>query len=53
LGRFNTPEEVDYTVGRIVEEVRRLRDLAPLYKAHRAKLQRLRQIETNVEQQVS
>jgi cysteine desulfurase len=48
LGRFNTPEEVDYTVGRIVEEVRRLRDLAPLYKAHRAKLQRLRQIETNV-----
>jgi len=37
LGRFNTVEEVDYTVERVVEEVRRLRELSPLYKAKRAK----------------
>jgi cysteine desulfurase len=33
LGRFNTVEEVDYTIGRVVEEVRRLRALSPRYKA--------------------
>jgi cysteine desulfurase len=37
LGRFNTEEEVDYTVRRVVEEVRRLRKLSPLYKTRRAK----------------
>jgi len=37
LGRFNTVEEVDYTVERVVKEVRRLRELSPLYKAKRAK----------------
>jgi cysteine desulfurase len=37
LGRFNTEEEVDYTVRRVVEEVRRLRELSALYKARRAK----------------
>ena len=35
LGRFNTEEEVDYTVRRVVEEVRRLRGLSPLYKARK------------------
>jgi cysteine desulfurase len=33
LGRFNTAEEVDYVVGRVVEVVSRLRDLSPLYEA--------------------
>jgi cysteine desulfurase len=33
LGRFNTVEEVDYTAARVVEEVRRLRELSPLYKS--------------------
>ncbi len=33
LGRFNTEEEIDYTVGRVAEEVTRLRKLSPLYAA--------------------
>jgi cysteine desulfurase len=32
VGRFNTDEEVDYVVDRVVSEVRRLRDLSPLYE---------------------
>ncbi|MEK6600319.1 MAG: IscS subfamily cysteine desulfurase [Candidatus Binatota bacterium] len=36
LGRFNTDEEVDYTIRRVVEEVTRLRKLSPLYESARA-----------------
>ena len=32
LGRFNTEEEVDYVADRVVSEVKRLRDLSPLYE---------------------
>jgi cysteine desulfurase len=32
LGRFNTQEDVDYVIDRVVTEVRRLRDLSPLYE---------------------
>lgn len=32
LGRFNTEEDVDYVLERVVSEVRRLRDLSPLYE---------------------
>lgn len=32
LGRFNTEEEVDAVVERVVHEVRRLRDMSPLYE---------------------
>ncbi|HEV7732435.1 MAG TPA: IscS subfamily cysteine desulfurase [Candidatus Binatia bacterium] len=32
LGRFNTVEDVDYVAERVVNEVRRLRDLSPLYE---------------------
>jgi cysteine desulfurase len=32
IGRFNTEEEVDYVADRVIETVRRLRDLSPLYE---------------------
>ncbi|HWQ54616.1 MAG TPA: IscS subfamily cysteine desulfurase [Bryobacteraceae bacterium] len=32
LGRFNTEEEIDYVAARVIEAVRKLRDLSPLYE---------------------
>ncbi|HTZ74749.1 MAG TPA: IscS subfamily cysteine desulfurase [Candidatus Aquilonibacter sp.] len=37
LGRFNTEEEVDYTVARVVETVTKLRELSPAYEAAKSK----------------
>lgn len=52
LGRFNTEEEVDYTAGRVVEEVRRLRELSPLYKAKKKKPSR-QPVESKLQESVS
>ena len=32
LGRFNTEEEVDYVIDKVIETVKKLRDLSPLYE---------------------
>jgi cysteine desulfurase len=32
LGRFTTPEEVDYTAEQVIKTVRRLREMSPLYE---------------------
>ncbi len=36
LGRFNTEEEVDYAIKRVVETVNRLREMSPLYEMARS-----------------
>ncbi len=35
LGRFNTEEEVDFVTGRVTHEVKRLREMSPLYEMAR------------------
>jgi cysteine desulfurase len=32
IGRFNTVEDIDYVSGRLIEVVRKLRELSPLYE---------------------
>ena len=36
LGRFNTAEEVDYVIQLVVDKVRRLREMSPLYEMAQA-----------------
>jgi cysteine desulfurase len=40
LGRFNTEEEVNYVADRVVETVKRLRELSPLYEAAKPRASR-------------
>ena len=53
LGRFNTEDEVDYTIRRVVEEVRRLREMSPAYKAKRVKTERRQQVNIEPQERVS
>ena len=34
LGRFNTEEEVDFVIKLVVDKVKRLRELSPLWEMH-------------------
>jgi len=52
LGRFNTADEIEYTVQRVGEEVRRLREISPVYKA-KAKLQTRQQSDLKPQQRFS
>jgi cysteine desulfurase len=35
LGRFNTEEEVDFTIDHVIKAVRKLREMSPLYEMHK------------------
>ena len=44
LGRFTTAEEVDYTIRLVIEKVKKLRDMSPLYEMVKAGVD-LRQVQ--------
>jgi cysteine desulfurase len=53
IGRFNTEDEIDYTVKRVIEEVSRLREISPVYKAKKNKSQRRQHSEVTPQEKVS
>jgi cysteine desulfurase len=52
IGRFNTVDEIDYTIDRVAEEVRRLREISPTYKA-KLRQQKRQQAATTSQERVS
>ena len=52
IGRFNTEGEIEYTVKRVVEEVSRLRELSPTYRAKKNKLKRSEASEVKPQEEV-
>jgi cysteine desulfurase len=53
IGRFNTQDEIDYAVKRVIEEVSRLRDISPVYKAKKSKQQKRQYSEARAQEKVS
>jgi cysteine desulfurase len=53
IGRFNTEDEIDYTLKRVVEEVSRLREISPLYKAKKRELQKRQYREVGAQEKIS
>jgi cysteine desulfurase len=53
IGRFNTDDEIEYTIKRVVEEVSRLREISPVYKAKKSKLQKRQRTELRPQEKVS
>jgi cysteine desulfurase len=53
IGRFNGQDEIDYTVKRVVEEVTRLREISPVYRAKKSRLQYPRHGDTKPRETVS
>ena len=53
IGRFNTEEEIDFAGQRVVEEVSRLREISPLYKGKKNKVQKRQHGEVRPQEKVS
>ncbi len=53
LGRFNTTEEVDYTIQRVVQEVTRLRAMSPLYELAKAGFRKTQEERGKIEQRMA
>jgi cysteine desulfurase len=53
IGRFNTEEEIDYTAGRVVEEVCRLREISPVYRAKKKRLSKRQDREPRAQEKFS